>query len=246
MASTQADTIELRVLYGPQAGARLALAAGHEYLLGTSPDCTVMLTGPRVAELHAQIIFDGSRPRIKPLDGTVCDAQGNQQDDEFLLTFGLPVELGGIWISVDHASAPWPDAEAVLPVASSAADPDPQSSDEAQSHLEPAAPETAIANHKVQAPSPAKKFPFVKALVTLGLVALSGSVLAVWLTDGSAPDASAAAQSNQTPIAPIVPVVPDPITQAIQEFGDTLTTSHDDKGNWVVSGYLPTTAKKKA
>ena len=99
--------IELRVLHGPQAGSRLTLVIG-DYVLGTDDECEVMLAGSRLQGLHARLKFDGDRAAIMPLDGVVLDAHGNEISEECTLALGMPVELGGVWIVVDEADAPWP------------------------------------------------------------------------------------------------------------------------------------------
>lgn len=106
--------LELRVLHGPQAGSRLTLSIG-DYVLGTDDECEVMLAGPRMAVMHAKLRFDGDQPTISPMDGSVLDAQGNEISGEFALALGMPVELGGIWITVDEIDAPWPSTEALIP-----------------------------------------------------------------------------------------------------------------------------------
>jgi hypothetical protein len=96
--------IELRVLFGPQAGSRLQVAPGN-YDLGEGDECEVILSGPKMLGRHAQLSFDGEQLTISPLDGKVCDAQGNEITESFPLGLGMPVEMGGIWISVDDVDA---------------------------------------------------------------------------------------------------------------------------------------------
>lgn len=106
--------LELRVLFGPQSGSRLTLSPG-DYLLGTDEDCAVMLSGPRMQGIHARLAFDGDRPSIEPMDGSVTDAQGRSVDGNIALALGMPVELGSVWIAIDEIDAPWPDLDAVIP-----------------------------------------------------------------------------------------------------------------------------------
>ena len=111
----QAPELELRVFYGPQAGSRLSLAAGH-YLLGSSDECTIILNGPRVESEHALIDFDDSLPCITPMNGKVSDAQGNPIEDRLPMSLGMPLEIGGIWIAIDYIDSPWPDPASVAPI----------------------------------------------------------------------------------------------------------------------------------
>jgi type III secretion system YscD/HrpQ family protein len=106
--------LELRVLHGPQAGSRLTLAIG-DYVLGTDDECEVMLAGPRMQGVHARLQFDGDLASITPLEGHVLDAQGKEISETFTLALGMPIELGGIWITVDEVDSPWPSTENLIP-----------------------------------------------------------------------------------------------------------------------------------
>ena len=105
--------IELRVLFGPQAGSRLHVTPGN-YELGEGDECEVILSGPKMLGRHAQLRFDGEQLTITPRDGKVCDAQGNEITESFPLGLGMPVEMGGIWISVDDVDAEWPAIHAAI------------------------------------------------------------------------------------------------------------------------------------
>ena len=107
--------IELRVLLGPQAGSRLTLSSGN-YELGAGDDCAIILSGPKVENCHARIEFDGETASITPLEGKISDAQGGEITETLVLTLGMPLEIGGIWISVDDVDAEWPNPTDVVPV----------------------------------------------------------------------------------------------------------------------------------
>lgn len=111
----QESVIELRVLFGAQMGNCLTLSPG-DYLLGSGDDCTVMLAGQNMAERHATLRFDGVKALIAPHDGVVRNAHGDEIEAEQELVLGLPFELGGVVITVDHTDAPWPEPESVTPV----------------------------------------------------------------------------------------------------------------------------------
>lgn len=114
-AVTEETPIELRILHGAQAGSRLCLAVG-EYALGSDDSCTLILEGNGVEDRHAMLRFDGESAWIDPVDGFVRNAHGDEIDDEQALTFGVPVELGSVWLAVDREDAPWPDAKSVVPI----------------------------------------------------------------------------------------------------------------------------------
>jgi len=113
---TLQQQIELRVLLGPQAGSRLTLGPG-DYDLGAGDDCSIILSGPKIQSLHARLSFDGEIPSLTPVEGSICDTQGNEITDTIELELGMPIEIGGIWISVDDVLADWPNPTDVLPLA---------------------------------------------------------------------------------------------------------------------------------
>lgn len=121
--------LELRVLHGPQAGSRLTLFVG-EYTLGTDDECEVMLAGPRLMGMHARLKIDADTASISPVDGNILDANGKQILGDTPLAIGMPVEIGGVWISVDEVDAPWPTTETLIPQPSAASSPAPAESSE--------------------------------------------------------------------------------------------------------------------
>ncbi len=121
---TLQQQIEFRVLLGPQAGSRLTLAPG-DYDLGAGDDCSIILSGPKIRTLHARLSFDGEVPSLTPVEGSICDTQGNEITETIELDLGMPIEIGGIWISVDDVEAEWPNPTDVLPLAPPAAHPEP-------------------------------------------------------------------------------------------------------------------------
>lgn len=111
---TAAAGLELRVLLGLQAGSRLPLPTG-EHALGSGDDCTVILGGPRIAARHATLLIGAGDPRVRPDAGPVLDAQGRALTQETPFAPGVPIDLGGVWITVDRLEAPWPDMHAFQP-----------------------------------------------------------------------------------------------------------------------------------
>ena len=111
----QTTPLELRVLYGPQSGSRLTLSLG-EYQLGASNDCTIILTGPRIEANHAKLELEEGQTSITPVDGKIHDTLGNPIEEKYVLALGMPVEIGGVWISIDHIDADWPDPVEVAPI----------------------------------------------------------------------------------------------------------------------------------
>jgi type III secretion system YscD/HrpQ family protein len=111
----QTAPLELRVLYGPQSGSRLTLFPG-DYQLGTSDDCTIILTGPRIEATHAKLTVEDGQTSISPIDGKINDTEGNPIEEKYNLALGMPIEIGGVWIAIDHLDAEWPDPVEVAPI----------------------------------------------------------------------------------------------------------------------------------
>ncbi len=186
--------VELRVLYGPQAGSRLSITPG-DYELGSSDDCTIILSGPRMEGSHARLSFDGNRPSISPADGKVCDAQGNEITDTIELSLGMPVELGGVWIAVDEVDSPWPDPATVAPVSGMSPVEVPQipESDEQ---------DTTVVSSENKSRARAKLALTVSA-VTLVLVALGGIAGAKWLIQKGQASANVEVAAKSPTVPPL-------------------------------------------
>lgn len=171
--------VELRVLYGPQAGSRLSITPG-DYELGASDECSIILSGPRMEGSHARLSFDGNHPSISPTYGKVCDAQGNEITDTITLSLGMPVELGGVWIAIDEIDSPWPDPAAVAPVSG-------MSPVEVPLKTEPEIKKTSVDANDEKMRFRAK-LTLAVSLAVLVLVGLGGIAVAEWLIlKGKAP-----------------------------------------------------------
>ena len=167
--------IELRVLFGPQAGSRLQVAPGN-YDLGEGDECEVILSGPKMLGRHAQLSFDGEQLTISPLDGKVCDAQGNEISESFPLGLGMPVEMGGIWISVDDVDAEWPDPTDVVSIMPPAAAAPATSTSAKDSSTE----KNDSADEK---PRRRAKAALITSITALTVMGIAGITLAAWLVN---------------------------------------------------------------
>ncbi len=167
--------IELRVLFGPQAGSRLQVAPGN-YDLGEGDECEVILSGPKMLGRHAQLSFDGEQLTISPLDGKVCDAQGNEITESFPLGLGMPVEMGGIWISVDDVDAEWPDPTDVVSIMPPAAAAPATSTSAEDSSTE----KNDSADEK---PRRRAKAALITSITALTVMGIAGITLAAWLVN---------------------------------------------------------------
>jgi type III secretion system YscD/HrpQ family protein len=228
--------VELRVLVGPQAGSSLSLGIG-DYSLGTSDECEIILMGSRLESIHARISFDGDQITVKPVEGKVCDAQGNEIMDTFPLTLGMPVDLGGVWVSVDSVDARWPDPADVLPTS---APPSPVE----QTVTESEVPTRAADNPTSRLRNRAKTTLIISA-VGLSLVVLAGISLAAWMIEQQTHPKIVA--SAPKPVVPTIPVNQQKILQIIQnlDLARSVEMKISDKGSISISGYLPDDTTKK-
>ncbi len=99
--------VELRLLAGLQAGARMRLAPG-QHRLGASDDCDVILLGRGIEEHGATLTWDGDTLRL-----TLCqlDASAPVTDEgaaQATLALGAPFRLGDLWLCVAPLDSPWP------------------------------------------------------------------------------------------------------------------------------------------
>jgi type III secretion system YscD/HrpQ family protein len=228
--------VELRVLVGPQAGSSLSLGMG-DYSLGTSDECEVILIGSRLEPIHARLSVDGDQITVKPAEGKVCDAQGNEILDTFPLTLGMPVDLGGVWVSVDSVDARWPDPADVLPTPVSPS-PVEQTVAEGEAQTRPADnPASRLRNRA--------KITLIISAVGLSLVVLAGISLAAWMIEQQTHTEVVATASK--PVVPTIPVSQQKVLQIIQnlDLARSVEMKISDKGSISVSGYLPDDTTKK-
>ena len=229
------EQLELRVLHGPQSGSRLSISSG-KYILGKSDACAIILNGPRIEDEHAQITIEDQEVEISGLEGSVSDAQGNEIDGNLSLPLGMPVELGGVWISIDQIDAPWPAPASVTPFA-------------AISPVE--IPESATLSERSDINSSVgsisknfgrrrkAKIALIISVAVVGLTALCGSVLAAWLVKADQPAlvkpkvAVVSAAANR-------PYHLEDVKKLVSELAgsNTVTVRVDAKNTIIVEGYV--------
>ena len=218
--------IELRVLFGPQAGSRLTLSPG-DYDLGAGDDCSVILSGPKMALLHARLSFNGEMIQISPQEGKICDAQGNEIKEPLELTLGMPIEIGGIWISIDDIDAEWPDPSEVIPLMPAVPGPAPASESTDNSNTGSAG-----------TPKNRAKAIFIVAVSSLGLVIALILGGAIWLV--STKEVQTAA------VRPVKVAIPDPPTLrkardiiASSAIGASIEISVTRDRQVLIKGFVP-------
>lgn len=264
LAPTPDRPHELRVLLGAQAGSRLPLSDG-EYTVGSGDDCSLILVGPRIATRHATLLIASGTVQVRPDAGRVLDAQGRVLDQPTALAPGMPIEFDGVWLTIDHAEATWPD---VRDLAAGFATAVPPATDAAATQPGPAAAARwprrrmlrmvgiglAVAALLSSAATVAlgllREKPSLPATADAANPADAGAsaVDAIASAPGEpSSGASTAASSAASAAASAPPVPPAALTQVLQHLAldDVLTVSPQPGGAWRISGYIPT-AKTKA
>lgn len=228
--------VELRVLVGPQAGSSLSLGIG-DYSLGTSDECEIILMGSRLEAIHARLSFDGDQITVQPVEGKVCDAQGNEIMDTFPLALGMPVDLGGVWVSVDKVDARWPDPSDVLPLP---VIPTPGAQTIAETEVS-----TPVADISASRLRNRAKITLIISATGLALFALAGISVAGWMIDQQARPEVVATLPKA--VVPMTPVNQQKVKQIIQNLDlvGLVEMKISDKGSISVSGYLPDENSKK-
>ena len=225
--------LELRVLHGPQAGSRLTLSFG-EYTLGTDDECEVMLAGPRLMGLHARLKIAADTASISPVDGNILDAHGKQISGDNPLALGMPIEIGGVWISIDEVDAPWPSTETLIPQPTVIPLPDPTESIDPSPSLEP---EVIKDSDLTAQRARAKRF-LIISLSGLATIAVLGVVGALWLSSQPMPVVSTTDASTQ-PTAN-APTLSDRLAEAFP--GRTVHIAAGNGGTTIVTAYATDSA----
>jgi type III secretion system YscD/HrpQ family protein len=237
-----AEAIELRVLAGEQAGARVFLAPG-DYLLGSGDECSLVLRGPGIAKRHALLRFDGGEASIEPVEGTVRNVQGDDISGNQSIAHGLPVDIGGVWISVDNEDAPWPDSATDFR-ASAAAE---NEAMEALAEANAAVPvDVDFQGNAADDPSGSESSATRRVAVLLGL--LLTLVLLGFLGWRWWAEQVAASKPTQVaaPVAPRPQQVPEELRRIVADFQQDGRLELKRVGKqWVVSGYLPDAERKR-
>lgn len=233
----QAETIELRVLAGEQVGARVALAPG-EYLLGSGDDCSLVLRGPGIAERHAMLHVDGIEASVEPLDGLLRNVQGDEIAAMQAIAHGLPIALGGVWISVDREEAPWPDSVADFRAAAAVDGAEEAAAGDAEAEV---SPQADADEHPFfierRAPGAARRL--FAVLVSLAALALVGFLAWTWWQGQTAPGkAGMAASAPPRPALP--PQPPEELRRIVADFRQDGQLEWKRTGRqWIVTGHLP-------
>jgi len=256
---------ELRVLLGAQAGSRLPLRDG-EYTLGSSDDGSIILVGPRIAGLHATLLVDGDTVQVRPEAGRVLDAQGRELTHALPLAPGMPIELDGVWITVDRGEAAWPEVRDLAAPAAPATDaaaagvPAAAAGEPPERDAAPAAADTSAARgwrrHLSQRTGVALIVAAVLSMIVAGAAAWwhGDTAIAEVAAAASAPAATASGVPQQAEAASAASSAasaaeagpPAALVELLRRLAldDVLTLTKQPDDAWRIAGYVPTAAVK--
>lgn len=233
-------TLELRVLMGLQAGARMGVGEGR-YVLGSGGSADIMLSGPWMEEQHAALTIESGRARIAPLMGGVNNNDGTEITEETDLAPGQAVDCDGVWISVAKPDAPWPDvsevlARRVVAGSSRAAAAAPEGAAPAAAAAPKKAPEKAPAQDKRERPRAAMLVPLAAAAF---LLLVTGGWL--WRSTSADPPKAVAAAAKPDPAAALGAGLESRIAQL--GMRDRLAARRSASG-WTIVGIVADEAER--
>lgn len=195
----ESDSVELRVLHGPQAGSRLPLMPGAPYLIGAGEACDVMLAGAQVEAEHAHIEVDGTHWTVTPDGGRALRLDGQACDVNQPLAFGTVVLLGRVKLTVDLQDAEWPVDEALEPLARP--EPQPPAADgasDADGTASAGAEAAAAAAPAAKPPLSRRRAIALAAFVAIAVASLALTAYAAWQV----------VQPVEAPAAPVAEAAP--------------------------------------
>jgi hypothetical protein len=234
-----ADTIELRVLAGEQAGARVALAPG-EYLLGSGDDCSLVLRGPGIAERHAVLYVDGMEASVEPVDGLLRNAQGDEIAAAQPIAHGLPIEIGGVWISVDREDAPWPESATDFRAAAAVESGESDAAGGADDDVSPHAPadDDPFSGERGGPSSAARRL--IAVLASIAALTLAGFLAWTWWTGHEAAPGKTGMVASAPPRPALPSEPPEELRRIVADFQQDGQLEWKRSGKqWIVTGHLP-------
>lgn len=105
--------LELRILDGLQAGARLKLPNG-QYVIGDSDDCDIVLVGHGIEAVALELSIDGETILAIPRQPGCGMHSNDSAEEEFRLAPGQAFHVADIWLAVDVEDSPWPQKRSWL------------------------------------------------------------------------------------------------------------------------------------
>lgn len=240
-----ADAIELRVLHGPQAGARLPLQPGHGYTIGTADTCAIVLGGAQVAQEHARISVEADGISIEPLEGRVLTLAG-EEIQPGLLPLGTVLQFGLVKLTAASASDEWPADEA-LQMRSASTEPADEEEDKDSNDSADAVPEvppptaSPIAGDQTNKYAEARRYAVYGAVILLLGVAVFSAIQrpaeAIASTVAASPDSL---EPQARPVATEAENAAA-LAEVLKNFPKgSLAVKRTEVGGWTVEGRLRT------
>lgn len=113
MGRAMEQALELRILSGLQAGARLRLTQGR-YSLGKAELCDIIIAGRGVESLAAELELSEDQLSLIPVQADCGFFLDEQCSEPVELGINQPFRLGDLWLIVDAADADWPEPDSWL------------------------------------------------------------------------------------------------------------------------------------
>jgi type III secretion system YscD/HrpQ family protein len=239
--------VELRVIHGAQAGARLPLVRGQPYSIGSADTCSIVLSGVQVTAEHASITVDERGICVVPLQGRVATVSGDVSATDGPLPLGTVLQIGLVKLTVAAMGDEWPAEESL------------QQKPPADPVVQPAGP--MVTQGAKVPPATRKKAPVprlrkkswrptalycVAALFACipAIVAVQGMTLERTGAGGAPPVAASGAATVVASAPAPAPDARDLLKEVVKAFPEgTLSTELLGDGSWLVKGHVRSDAE---
>jgi type III secretion protein D len=209
--------LELRILSGLQAGARLKLPDGS-YSLGHDESCDVVVREHGVEAFALQLAIDGRLITATPGQTGCGTGRGDSRTEAFTLTPGQAFRIADLWLVVDDDGAPWPEVRSWRDAAADMAR-EPEADDDELDDDDSEDDSTNAVADISQRPRRYRRWLAVGCIATL----VGGSALAFAFKPLSqeapakpAPQAEAKPPELSTPGMPVPPTLPEPASMSAE------------------------------
>lgn len=233
----------LKVLNGPHAGCELLLADG-DYTVGADDANDIVLTDELIAASHARVSIRGDEVHCEAAERLIR-FNGAEVESARLPAF-QPFTLGETHLAIGPADEKWPAIglpRTVVPEASEGSSGEDQGGDERAGAATPVAPAHAVTPQESPTSAAETSRPqrqsrgLWAAVVAFGLLFIAFLGLIGWL----------AASGNAEAPTPSRELQQAALQTAVAKLGHENSISiADERGRFVISGYVPAPADKRA
>jgi type III secretion system YscD/HrpQ family protein len=244
--------LELRILSGLQAGARLRLTQG-QYSLGKAELCDIIIAGRGVESLAAELELSGDKLYLIPVQSDCGLSLDEQCSEAVELEVSQPFRLGDLWLAVDAENAAWPEPDSWLLLsldddeAEEEYDDDEDDSAEDEDDYSPETPNpratpSAAPKTVVEASSPASPRRVVAyTALACTLIFIFGTLSVFVLKPESAISSTSLLDYSNISVKPAVRAASSRLDSVIADMGytDRLMVHAGDDGPPTITGFLP-------